>query len=100
MVHPARNGYEASTVISTHRPSFAIVDRDSLRLETDMLIQCLLGDSRVPGLKVILATRSPESRPGLAPASGVVGVLHKPFAIADILASIEGVPVQRIPADA
>ena len=49
------NGYEASAVIRDFRPAFAVVDQDLTPDGGKELVECLTTDSRVPGLKIILA---------------------------------------------
>src|ERR1035437_6176726 len=51
----AHNTYEASAVIHDFRPAFAVVDRSLIPDGGKELVECLATDSRVPGLKIILA---------------------------------------------
>jgi len=98
--HFAANAYEASAVVETFRPEFAVVDCSLPNGERGELLRCLAGDNRVPGLRVILAVRSLAAPPqecsrhhGL-----LAGVLRKPFGPEAIRSLIEKIPVPAPPA--
>ncbi|MBI4910386.1 MAG: helix-turn-helix domain-containing protein [Acidobacteria bacterium] len=91
------NAYEASALIGAIRPGFVIVDVDLCGAGEPPLLECLLHESRVPGLRIIrcglrghqVATPSGNS---LIPAW-----LEKPFDRAAIDRIIRSIPVEQCP---
>ncbi len=55
----ARNGYEASAILCDFRPTFVLVDEDLLLASEPGLTDYLGCDSRVQGVKLVLAARDP-----------------------------------------
>lgn len=95
----ARSGYEASAVISSFRPAFVLVDQKMLEEDGSELLECLAHDSRVPGLKILLAvyrTSTPTGADEPAP-DYVDGMIEKPISTNRIATLIESFPVE-IPA--
>ena len=93
----ARNSYEASAIISSFRPAFAVVDQAvSAKAETGLL-DSLASDPRVPGLKIILGIRQGTGgRRREKPGKNIVGVLEKPFDRGRIAAVIDRFPVEPL----
>jgi excisionase family DNA binding protein len=86
----AHGGYEASAIIHDFRPAFVAIDVDLLFNGEAGLMDSLLSDARLPGLRVILVVPA-----GMVPTEYgklqrdlVVGVLERPFSAADIAAII------------
>ncbi|MEW6249936.1 MAG: helix-turn-helix domain-containing protein [Planctomycetota bacterium] len=88
----AASGYEASAIMHAFRPAFAVIDECALD-QDDRLLNQLAADSRVPGLRIVIAEapgakarRRARSRPrGIDP---IIGVLEKPFSAQQIAALI------------
>jgi excisionase family DNA binding protein len=101
VVRFARNAYEASAIIQDFRPAFAVVDEGLLGNGESGLLDSLAGDSRVPGLRIILAVpprRSGRSKRGTK-HDMIVSVLEKPFTLRQIAEVISHFPVDRLPRD-
>lgn len=94
----ARNAYEASAVVHSFLPGFAVVDQDALAGGEDGLLESLADDPRLPGLKIILAVRRGEARQlgNGGKAHLVSRVINKPFGWEQIAAVIDGFPVGSI----
>jgi hypothetical protein len=86
----ARNAYEASGLIPTFRPGFVIVDQGLAGWRD--LADCLAHDSRAPGLKIVLAASRGYQQ--AEPHKGIDALLIKPFSASDIVAVIQGFPVE------
>ena len=92
-VHFARDGYEASSLVVTARPSFVVVDTRTPGMSVEGLLEHLLKDSRAPRLRVILYG---ESVPRLRDhASRVLAIVEAPLHLRDIAALIASVPVEH-----
>ncbi len=96
----ARNAYEASAIIHTFRPGFVVLDRAVGSAEESSLLESLARDPRIPGVRVILATRPGAGvRRGSAGPSGVVAaILEKPFGARRVAAVIDSLPVETVAA--
>ena len=90
------NGYEASAVIHDFRPAFAVVDRDLIPDGGKELVECLTTDSRVPGLKIILAVPGVGRRRRKESEKGAVEVLVKPFGLDRLTAVVNKLPVESV----
>jgi CheY-like chemotaxis protein len=90
----AHNAYEASAAIQDFRPAFAVVDRDLFPDGGKELMECLTADSRVPGLKIILAVPSAGRRRRKELEKGAVEVLVKPFGLNRVTAVVNRLPVE------
>jgi excisionase family DNA binding protein len=88
------NGYEASAVIHDFRPAFAVVDRDLDPDGGEEIVTCLTTDSRVPGLKIILAVSGTRRRRRKESEKGAVEVLVKPFRLDQVEAAVNRLPVE------
>ena len=97
----ARNGYEASAVVGSFLPGFALVDQDAFPKGDNGLLESLANDPRLPGLKIIVAVRRGEvQRLGIdQTAQYVTRVIMKPFGPERIAAVIDGFPVKSIEAE-
>ena len=91
-----KNGYEASAVIHGFRPAFAVVDRDLVPDGGKDLVECLTTDSRVPGLKIILAVPGVGRRRRKESEKGAVEVLVKPFGLDRVTAVVNKLPVESV----
>jgi len=94
-LHFARNAYEASTLIPVVRPAFVVVDKSLSPSGWGELVDCLAQDSRVPGLKILLAAMHIASadRTRLL-ERGVADVVAKPVSLDAIRAAIGKFPVE------
>jgi excisionase family DNA binding protein len=88
------NAYQASAVIHDFRPATAVVDRDLIPDGGKELVECLTTDSRLPGLKIILAVPGAGRRRRKAPEKGAVEVLVKPFGLDQVAALVNRLPVE------
>lgn len=88
----ARNPYEASAAMCEFRPAFAAIDVECIPTGGEEFFDCLAGDPRIPGLKIILV--APVGRRRRLPRSDlVVGVLEKPFGTGRLAATINSYPL-------
>lgn len=91
----ARNAYEASAIIPDFRPAFVAIDVERIPAADTELVNSLVADPRVPGLKIILVV--PPGRRGRGHRQArndlIVGVLEKPFATRRIAEFLNGIPV-------
>ena len=97
----ARNGYEASAVVQSFLPGFAVVDQDAFPSGDNGLLTSLANDPRLPGLKIIVAVRRGEAQQlGIDQnAQYVARVIMKPFGPDRIASVIDGFPVKSIEAE-
>ncbi len=96
----AGNAYEASAAIESFQPGFVVLDRETAGLNEADLMDCLAKDTRIPGLKVILAVRQGTAEPRIPPfyRRMVVGVLRKPFGPGTVAEVIDSLPVEALAA--
>ena len=94
----ARNAYEASAVIHDFRPAFAAVDAEYLAGGNSELLDCLSGDSRVPGVKVIIIVppKTPGRRRRGFKHDLIVGVLERPVGAQSVAELIDRLPVPQL----
>jgi excisionase family DNA binding protein len=92
----ARDGYEASSVIQDFRPTFVVLDHDLLKGTEAGLLSRLVEDTRVPGVRAILAvSRGKAGRVKAAYEEDiVVGVIEKPFGLDRIASVVAEFPVE------
>jgi len=92
----AGGGYQASTMLGFFRPAFVIVDEELAKPGRSDLLECLAHETRIPGLKVIIAV-SRDAAP-LHPGSGNAfdGLIEKPFNRKDLAALLARIPVERV----
>jgi tRNA 2-thiouridine synthesizing protein E len=98
VLHFARSAYEASAVVQSFLPGFAVVDQEMLTAGDRGLLESLAYDPRLPGLKIIVAIPR-----GGADAVGnernghsVVDMIEKPFGPHEIKAVIDAFPVETV----
>lgn len=95
----ARNAYDASAIITRFQPAFAVVDQELLAGLKYDLLNCLVNDARIPGLKIILATgKLKDSHAGAFQRQSVVGLYEKPFGVGRIIEVVNRFPVEQAPA--
>lgn len=92
----ARSGYEASAAIQDFRPAFAVVDRELTPDGGKELVACLTADSRVPGLKIILAVTGAGRRRRKESEKGAAEVLVKPFGLDRVTEVVQRLPVESV----
>ena len=94
----ASNAYEASAVVQSATPAFAVVDRDTVGGGDEGLVESLVHDARLPGLKIVVAVAHGEEQPlaGDDDWRFVLRVLEKPFGVNRIAEIIDGFPVETI----
>lgn len=64
-LHFAQTGYESSTLIGTLRPAWVILDGELPEISEGKLVESVLQDDRVPGVKVFLAQERRGDSAGL-----------------------------------
>jgi excisionase family DNA binding protein len=94
-----QNAYEASAAIHDFRPAFAVVDRDLVPDGGRELVRCLAADSRVPGLKIILAVPGAGRRRRKESERGAAEVLVKPFGLDRVTEAVTRLPVECVAPD-
>jgi excisionase family DNA binding protein len=92
----ARNTYEASAVLAAFRAAFVVIDQAVLANGQSDLIECLLSDDRVPGVRIILGTAS-GVRARVAWENSCAGILEKPFGADRIAEVVDRFPVEPAP---
>lgn len=92
----ARNAWEASAVVHEFRPDLAVVDRELV--ETDAgLLDCLIRDPRLPGLRVVLAVPPGAGRRGRTSlGEGIADVVEKQSGLDRITAILSTLPVEKM----
>jgi tRNA 2-thiouridine synthesizing protein E len=94
----ARNAYEASMVVESFLPAFAVVDREILGSDSG-LVRSLARDRRLPGLKIVLAvTPGTRGRGTGEDWPFIVNAIEKPFGAAEIAGVVDGFPVETLTA--
>ncbi len=56
----ARSGYESSTLIGTFRPAVVVMDGELPEVSEGSLLESILGDDRIPGVRVFVARRDED----------------------------------------
>ncbi len=87
----ARNGYEAARQVGEFRPAFVVVEVNGNEAEAGELVHCLAGDSRSPGMRVILATRKPAAEEWYRRV--LAGIVREDFNADDIREVVARIPV-------
>lgn len=92
----AKNAYEASAVVESFLPAFAVVDLETAAAREGGLLESLSRDPRLPGLKTVLAITPGRSGRGgrMEKSPFVAGHIEKPFDLEQILTVIESFPVE------
>lgn len=76
----ARGGYESSMVIETFRPAVAVMDSAIPEVRDGRLVDSMLQDERIPGIRIIVAQRKGDR----LPADRDLLVITAPFTAAKI----------------
>ncbi len=94
----ASNAYEASRAVQNALPAFAVVDRETSRGGDESLVESLVHDARLPGLKIVVAVAHGDEQmlAGDDDLRFVARVLEKPFGVNRIAEVIDGFPVETI----
>ncbi len=94
----AGDGYEAASIIPSFRPAFAVIDEALNRTGDSGLVHHLARDSRLPGLKTILAVpKRWKERGNSTKVFGVpVSIIEKPFDLRQIAEIIARFPVESL----
>jgi tRNA 2-thiouridine synthesizing protein E len=79
-------------------PAFAVVDRETSRGGDESLVESLVHDARLPGLKIVVAVAHGDEQmlAGDDDLRFVARVLEKPFGVNRIAEVIDGFPVETI----
>jgi len=90
--------YEAAAAAQRYLPAFAVIDGDEFPPEDGGLVERLLRDRHLPGLKIIVAA---SGRPDRVPeykgnGHAAVCVIERPFGLDHITAVIESYPVESV----
>ncbi|MBS1856558.1 MAG: excisionase family DNA-binding protein [Acidobacteria bacterium] len=94
----ARNAYEASAVIAAFRAAFVVVDDDLIADGQHDLIDHLIADTRLPGVRIVLGVSGGGgARPRVPLHDGVVSVVEKPFGQDRIVEVVGQFPVEPAP---
>jgi hypothetical protein len=92
-VYFAGDGYEASALIAAVRPAFAVVDSRGLDGPDEAILEYLMNDRRVPGLRVVVFGNGPSRAQKHSPR--VFAIAKTSLQLRDIAALVESVPVER-----
>ena len=94
----ARNAYEASAMICTFRAAFVVVDQEVIANSQSDLLDCLIADPRLPGVRIILGVPKGRGARIRAPfEKGVVSTIEKPFGQDRIAEVVNWFPVEPVP---
>jgi excisionase family DNA binding protein len=94
----ARNAYEASALIGTFHAAFVVVDQDLIANSQPDLLDCLIADPRLPGVRIILGVSKGRSARIRTPLeNAVVSALEKPFGQDRIAEVVNRFPVEPAP---
>ncbi len=91
----ARNGYDASAIISVFRPALVIVG-ERVAADEPELVKALASDPRAAGVRILLGVR--ENRNVSLPlGGGFTGTIQIPFSCDQITAFTGRLPVEIVP---
>ncbi len=93
----ARRGYDASAIITVFRPAFVVIDQAVLESLGMALLDALASDPRTAGSRIILAIRKGSLSHSIR-TPGVFAKIEEPFKATEILALIDRIPVELVPA--
>ena len=94
----ARNAYEASAMIGTFHAAFVVVDQDVIANNQPDLLDCLIADPRLPGVRIILGVSKGRGARIKAPLeNGFVSAIEKPFGRDRIAEVVNRFPVEPVP---
>lgn len=92
----ASGGHQASTMVALFRPAFVVVDEEMLGAGNSDLLDCLTHETRIPGLKVILAASRREALSVKGDGNAFDGFIEKPFDCEDLAALVATYPLERV----
>jgi hypothetical protein len=85
-------------MICTFRPAFVVVDQEVIVNGQPDLLDCLVADARLPGVRIILGVSKGKGCRILAPfESAVVSTIEKPFGQDRIAEVVNRFPVEPVP---
>jgi response regulator of citrate/malate metabolism len=94
----ARNAYEASAMIGAFHAAFIVVDQDAIANGQANLLDCLIADPRLPGVRIILGVSKGRGARIRTPLeNGIVSVFEKPFGRDRIAEVVNRFPVEPAP---
>jgi excisionase family DNA binding protein len=94
----ARNGDEASAMISVFHAAFIVVDQDVIASGSPGLIDSLATNFRLPGVRIILAVPKGEgARSRVLIGNAIIWVVEKPFGSGAIAEIVSRFPVELVP---
>jgi response regulator of citrate/malate metabolism len=82
----------------TFHAAFVVVDQDVIANSQPDLLDCLIADPRLPGVRIILAVSKGRGARIRAPLeNGVVSAIEKPFGQDRIAEVVNRFPVEPVP---
>ncbi|MBI4890644.1 MAG: excisionase family DNA-binding protein [Acidobacteria bacterium] len=95
----ARNGYEASAILCSYRPTFVVADEDLLNTTEAGLLDHLSCDSRVRGIQLGVAVADASSaRTKTGCLRSASYLVRKPIAVRALESLLSRIPVESLPA--
>jgi len=91
----ARNGYEASAIISVFRPAVVVVG-EVVSTSEPALIETLAADERIPGVRILLGLRKGSATTRTV-GGAISGIMERPFCCDEIVAWTGQFPVESVP---
>jgi excisionase family DNA binding protein len=94
----ARNAYEASAVVCTFHAAFVVVDQEVIANGQPDLLDSLMADPRLPGVRIILGVSKGSCTRNRSPfEKGIVSAIEKPFGQDRIAEVVNKFPVEPVP---
>ena len=91
----ARNAYEASAAISEFRAAFVVIDEEVIADGQRDLVDLLIGDARLPGVRIIVAvTKGRTNRALVGGGNEVAATIEKPFGQTRVSEIVSRFPVE------
>jgi hypothetical protein len=85
-------------MIDTFHAAFVVVDQDVIANNQPDLLDCLIADPRLPGVRIIVGVSKGRSARIKAPLeNGVVSAIEKPFGRDRIAEVVNSFPVEPVP---
>jgi excisionase family DNA binding protein len=95
----ARRGYDASAIITVFRPAFVVFDQAVLENLGVALLDALATDPRTAGARILVAIRKGAIGFRIG-GNRIFATIEEPFNADEIVAIINRVPVENVPAEA
>jgi hypothetical protein len=92
----AAGAYEASTLIGDFRPAFVVVDDRVLGTGESELLESLAHETRIPGLKVILAVSRGGKPVVPKEESHLDGFIRRPFDRQQLATFLSQMSIERV----